>query len=636
MKTLFFYFLFLFSLPIFAQISQKDTTQTKKKKDSINYGVHTTRFLYEQDFLEKYKYRRPDTLLQNLHRYNYLQRADNQAQDLGSLGTPFQPIGYLMPQEIGYRIGTSVFEPYFYDVSKTKYFNTLSPFSQIYYVQGGAGRSLLDLDLSRNITPDWNVSIFFRRIEADKVFIKSVRENDTWTFNQTYAANTSYQGRRYSFLLNISHVEHKLNDLGGLQVPDSAKNLQFIDTVNNDAQLVYNLTGVTTYQTRLKARLVHQFSLDSGLQIYHSADWSLQRNRYTDSKWQEHKNYYPFFFFDTLKKIEPSAVLVSKKIENEIGVKGFLGKLFYRAYLKNRLLNLQREYLFYDSTQKTYIDSTFSQQFQTQWFVGGKVRMEIGENTVEANAEILKEGDYRFEANLQHRLLQASFQVSSYSPSMIERQWQSNFYSWDSSSVFKNTQAQQIRLQMPINLHFSSVSLQILPKMMLSNVNGLVYFDTLGLAKQSQLNLQVLQFGFQYAFHYNRWHALGEVLFSKNQEFDIIRLPSMQINSQFYYENKLFRRGILSQIGLDFHWKSAYYADTYTPATLQYNLQNRYKVENFPYLEVFFNVKVSKALFFAKMTNLFQDIVSKGYFVTPPHLSQPRSFELGIHWRFFD
>ena len=112
--------------------------------------------------------------------------------------------------------------------------------------------------------------------------------------------------------------------------------------------------------------------------------------------------------------------------------------------------------------------------------------------------------------------------------------------------------------------------------------------------------------------------------------------PTLFANAQAYFEKTFFKGNLPAQIGLDFHWHSAYNAQAYQPVLRQFYNQNSFEVGNYPMMEFFVNARVNRVLLFAKMTNLLQDVAAEGYFLTPGYMAQARQFEFGLLWMFFD
>ena len=84
-------------------------------------------------------------------------------QDLGELGTPMRPVFLQVPQQLGAQSGYYVFSPYAYQNEDVKYFDTKSPYTDMYIALGGNNQNILRFDMAQNISPRWNVGFDIQR-----------------------------------------------------------------------------------------------------------------------------------------------------------------------------------------------------------------------------------------------------------------------------------------------------------------------------------------------------------------------------------------------------------------------------------------------------------------------------------------
>jgi outer membrane receptor for ferric coprogen and ferric-rhodotorulic acid len=153
---------------------------------------------------------------------------------------------------------------------------------------------------------------------------------------------------------------------------------------------------------------------------------------------------------------------------------------------------------------------------------------------------------------------------------------------------------------------------------------------------QTSDNISILQVGLNANASWNYWRLKTNLLYSKNLGVNLIRMPEFFVNAQVYYERMFFKGALYGQIGLDVHYKSAFYANGYMTPLQQFHLQDRFTTDNYVVTDFFFNFKITKAMLFMKVNNLMQGLIKQGYFTTPVYMGQPRSFEFGVNWLFFD
>ena len=115
-----------------------------------------------------------------------------------------------------------------------------------------------------------------------------------------------------------------------------------------------------------------------------------------------------------------------------------------------------------------------------------------------------------------------------------------------------------------------------------------------------------------------------------------IRIPELFSLTQLSYNNLIFNGNLDLHTGIDFHWRSDYYAMGYDPAITQYHIQDEFESYNYPLVDVFINARVNRGRLFLKLNNVMELILDRGYFATPYYPGQETILDFGIDWIFFD
>ena len=87
----------------------------------------------------------------------------------GNNGTALNHVYYTMPKSIGRTTGFESYTPYVKQIDEQKYYDTKSPFIDLYVGLGGKGRSLVDFEFSRNINAQWNIGFDIKKISSNKL-----------------------------------------------------------------------------------------------------------------------------------------------------------------------------------------------------------------------------------------------------------------------------------------------------------------------------------------------------------------------------------------------------------------------------------------------------------------------------------
>jgi hypothetical protein len=115
-----------------------------------------------------------------------------------------------------------------------------------------------------------------------------------------------------------------------------------------------------------------------------------------------------------------------------------------------------------------------------------------------------------------------------------------------------------------------------------------------------------------------------------------IRIPELFVNSQLSYSNIFYSGNMDMHAGVDFHWKSDYYAPGYDPAIRQFYIQNSFKIAAYPIVDLFFNVKIKRGRIFIKYHNILQAFTKSGYLPTPYYPGQANILDFGFDWSFYN
>ena len=84
------------------------------------------------------------------------------------------------------------------------------------------------------------------------------------------------------------------------------------------------------------------------------------------------------------------------------------------------------------------------------------------------------------------------------------------------------------------------------------------------------------------------------------------------------------------QLGVDCDYYTRYYAPAYQPATASFANQQKVKLGNYPFMNLYANFKLSKVRFFVLMSHINQGWFSKDYFSVVDYPLNPRRFQLGL------
>lgn len=160
------------------------------------------------------------------------------------------------------------------------------------------------------------------------------------------------------------------------------------------------------------------------------------------------------------------------------------------------------------------------------------------------------------------------------------------------------------------------------------NVQNHIYFGPDCMPTQYTGNVQVFSARLFQNFKYRALHWENRVTYQKSSNDAVIPLPQLAVYSNLYLT---FRVATLHvQMGVDCDWYTRYKAVAYQPATMTFYNQRDIDCGNYPWVNLYFNFKLSKTRFYIMMSHVNQGMTGDNYFSMPHYPLNPRRFQMGL------
>lgn len=598
------------SLSAFSQIIDDST--------KLVYGPHSTAFTLESKIRENdTTFINVDTTLFNFEKFEVIKKDPVYYQDLGVNGSAMTPIYYAIPRTIGRTSGFHAYDAYMIDPEEFKYYDTKSPYMDIRATFGGNGRSTVDFNFSRNVSPNWNVGFDIHKLSSNRqlgeVALTGDNNNTSSTLLDIY---TYYQSNKknYTLLFHALRFEHAVRETGGADVALGAEDLEFFSYADTPIKL----SNARSSDTRVNFHVYQEYSVKPFFEVYHTFDKKSVKNEFIDYPLSADQDYFDNIFIRSDSTLDAATF---NEVTNEFGIKGQLSnKLFYGGYLKRR--DISYNYVYsepFGHTGETYL--------------GGDIKFIITDNNmVGGHIEILDGGQYYLKGFLTNKYVKATYTSAIYNPSFLSEQFLGNHYEWsnDFDPIIVNS------IEGSANYDFKFLSIE--PKVSVTTIDQYVFFDTDKTPTQTPstalINRYSVRADFKFGKHFRFNNKINYTLLA-GAAADVFRVPDLLVNSRWFYEGVWFNNYMPVQFGVDVTWQSAYFANAYDPITQQFHLQNDFEMKSFVAADLFFTFQAKKLRIFAKMTHINQP-AENGYFATPFYPGQKRVFDIGCRWLFFD
>lgn len=176
-----------------------------------------------------------------------------------------------------------------------------------------------------------------------------------------------------------------------------------------------------------------------------------------------------------------------------------------------------------------------------------------------------------------------------------------------------------------LDLPFSGTSLSV----DVDNIQNYIYFNENFLPTQHGSNIQVFSARLNQNFRFGILNWNNRITYQTSSNDGVIPLPKLAVYSNLFL---LFKVATLHvQVGVDCDYYTSYYGLTYQPATASFATQRNVKVGNYPFMNIYANMKLSKARFFVLFSHFNQGLFGgNNYFAVPDYPLNPRRLQLGV------
>lgn len=160
------------------------------------------------------------------------------------------------------------------------------------------------------------------------------------------------------------------------------------------------------------------------------------------------------------------------------------------------------------------------------------------------------------------------------------------------------------------------------------NVQNRIYFSDAFVPVQHGGSVQVFSARVRQALHAGILHWDNTVTYQTSSDAAVLPLPKLAVYSNLYLKFRIAT--LFVQLGVDCDYYTRYFAPRYQPATATFANQTKVQVGNYPFMNVYANLKLSKVRFYVMMSHINQGWFSRDYFSLPDYPLNPRRFQLGL------
>jgi len=609
-----FYCILIF-LALFAHTSfaQKDTAKVKIKTS------YSTFDLMGKDINSM---KEADTSVYCFHEFDAAIGLHVFGINTGIIGSPFLDLNNFRTTKSAFETGIYNFDLYSITHDSLRFYNTHTPFTDLYYVQGGQDLQILRAIHSRNIRPNWNMTADFKTSGSAAYFLNQKTKVNNLQLTTNYLSSDSI------YRLYAAYFTDKFNEQVNGGMADSLffqyRNSERagLDVCLNEAKQVYFSRNILARQYLQLGRKSDSLSSSKKGNIYlmHQLKLSFQKYAYTDNS--PNLDYYKSVFLDSAKTQDTFG---ARFVTNDFML------MNYPAECKSTSFRFGFSHMGAKITQNDH-DSLLS-----SFSANALIKNRIGpiNNLLFAKYVLsgANQGDYQASDILAYRFnsynrLALSVDFRKTAAPYFYQYAATNHLTWRNDfDAEKRTELSLLFDQEKYHFHLC---------LKYASIENMVYIDRNILPVQYSDPLRF--WGAELSKNTKIWRFRfdNHLLVQFTPGTDVLRLPLWRWNSLFYYSGNIAKDVLHINLGFALRVSAsgkgyAYYA----PFNLFYlhddNIQQLY-----PVADLFLNAALKSVTFFVKYEHVNQGFLFDEQFVFSNYPIYPRTFTFGVSWLFFD
>jgi len=593
-----------------------------------------------------------DTVFSLFNRYRITDKYSPVNASLGNYGLPFYQINFFDRISDPDKFLYSTYYPLMHVPDNAMFMNTQTPFTEVLWTFGGPremSEQTFKIMHSQNVNRFLNLGLIYDIVYNLGQYNYQRAEDKNFTFW------TSYTGAKYKLYFSAGINNMKAFENGGIISKDDL-------TMDNPRDIPVRLGGLNKASSLLKNRnllLVQKFTI-GGEQVSKKDSSATKKSGLkalsgTFSHIFEleniHRRYFDEYptggFYDSIyisTRITRDS-LYAKSLKNTIrfdfdtdesrkfrlgGGVGFRNEMFRYAQIR--------------PTHDTLIADTISWKRNNNVLLG-RLYNSIGENfRWIATGELFLTGYRAGDFNLKGEIIKqfgwkkgmASWILRggmlNRQPSIWYGQWGSNHFEWNTNMN------KEFRIDLGSSFIYPARKTEL--RFNYAIIDNYIDFDSTAMPSQFSGGLSVAALTLRKEFKAWKFHLDTDLIIQTSSNPDVLDLPLATIRSALFFEH-LFRfestgGRINTQVGADVTFHTQYYAYSYMPATGRFYHQQEDLTGNYPFVNVFANIKIKRTRLFLMFDHVNSGMINNDYDMVPLYPMNIRMFRYGLAWTFYN
>ena len=560
--------------------------------------------------------------------YSFLQKKRYEWVDLGNHGTAVRPLFAEAPQGMGAKSGFLAYEAYYPAEAARDYYHFASsfPFIRARADLGEGRRSIVTIDYTKNIRPEWNLGIHLSTIQRNHLLGAVYQASERNVHTLSYGLQASYlsKDKKYEMVSYVAGRSHKVGETGGSQRDEGevlVPNYYLYRRARVHLKDAFSLEKRNTWYTW------HQFHLSPTRSVYLSLKREKEAQQYRDALQEEEVlSYYGRTYFSAETTNDKTRFHTHR---HQIGFVEKKAQVFYEVYGKQRVISYRGNRAT-NEKRGAFVEKYLG--------VRGHVSGEKHRGLFTHLALMMNE-KRRFHYLLQGELRGARGVVNlryvKKNPDLITRYYYGNHHQW--TERFLPTH----HLNLSIKTYLmKETERQIALTARWMGMQHLIYYDEEALPAQWRPPYLpwVLRGSLSWRWQllsYFRWEAKGIYNYAHRETAKYLPAPTLFFYTRLSYERLFFNEYLHLVWGAEAYGRSAYHGYAYQPATRQFHLQDDLLLPGYIPINLFLNAEIETFTAYIKIIHINQRR-NGGYLTAPYYPGEHRFIDVGFVWNFFN
>lgn len=211
-------------------------------------------------------------------------------------------------------------------------------------------------------------------------------------------------------------------------------------------------------------------------------------------------------------------------------------------------------------------------------------------------------------------------------PGYFFQYYQSNHFQWDNS--FDRQETWFAKAKLKYGIASAGIDYYLL--------NQYVYLNKEAVPEQQGAEMSIGRIWAGVNLQLGRWNIDGQAVGQVASDTSVLKLPQLLVRASVFYTGHLFSGALKIQPGVDFYWYPAYYGNAYMPALQSFYLQDVKQIGGYPWIDLFANFRVKRAIIFLRYRHLNASFSGYNYWDVPGYPLPDRGINFGVSWDFYD